>query len=396
MRVVISDSATRQHWLADGASVVLHLCRAWLSKVHRDYDSESPSVTLWRPQGAGSPSNSRATLTSIENRGIKLYVSHFKDSDKAATSGSNRSVPVAKDWYFLQDLAHRFFNWIEQIRDRASAVRHSSDIDLLKQGSNLIGFEFLDMMRGDSRLEPYVFELDSTAGAWLPYARKTDAVHIFGAGFGELIKPRMSSPKSLIVCRQQSSVPRDADYLIAPLSVLKEGMERFRHTTTCAQLWHGLYWRDAGKVFEPCTCQCSRSSAGCTSLVRNLHGRCLEKPGARTPTCLPQVFTQWPTGAILLGYEPQLLTKNPRASDNSVAKPLDSSSRQHGGTSEGTHHQKRLPSDSGYASNVGSSSRDSQSSSLTLEERPSQEFKIRGAASEPEGKKLTKRRKTAH
>jgi hypothetical protein len=136
-------------------------------------------------------------------------------------SGVHLDAAVERQWYLLQDLAHRFFKWIEQIRDRASKSRHSADFDLIRQGNIAIGFEFMDLLRGDSRIEPCVLELGAGAAAWLPYARSTDTVHIFGSGFGELVQPIVTTSGSHYRCGQQSTAPRDVDYLIAPLSVLK-------------------------------------------------------------------------------------------------------------------------------------------------------------------------------
>jgi hypothetical protein len=95
-----------------------------------------------------------------------------------------------------------------------------------------------------------------------------------------------------------------------------------------------------------------------------------------------------------MGYEPQLLVKAAPATDSVLPKPLDQIVRPQSGAARSARQQKRSPSDSGYASNVGKSSRESQSSSLISEESVPEEFRIRGAATETEGRKLTKRRKT--
>jgi hypothetical protein len=397
MEVILSDSDTRQHWLADGASVILHFCRAWLPQPHPGYAPEGVVNKLWSPQDCGAPSESLAVLTSIGNRELELYVSHVKHLSMPSKSGTPLEVIVERQWYLFQDMAHRFFKWIEQIRDRASKSRHSADFDLIRQGNKIIGFEFMDLLRGDSRIEPCVLELGADAKAWLPYARNTDTVHIFGSGFGELVQPIVKTSDSHCRCGQQSAAPRDADYLIAPLSVLKETIERFRHTSTCVQLSHGLHWWNVDEAFRDCECQRLRPSGRCTSLVKKLHGARPEECRTQTSTRLPMIFAQCPTAAIIMGYEPQLLVKNLLVANNSASAlsvPPDRDARQQRGTTKDTRRQKRLASDSGYASNVGHSSHDSQSSSLVSEEPSPEEFRIRGAASETGGRKLTKRRKT--
>jgi hypothetical protein len=388
MEVILSDSVTRQHWLADGASVILHFCRAWLSQPHPGFAPEGVADKLWSCQDAGAPSESLAVLTSVANRELELYISHVKHVSIPTKSGAHLEAAVERQWYLLQDLAHRFFKWIEQIRDRASKSRHSADIDLIRQGKQIIGFEFMDLLRGDHRIEPCVLELGAGAATWLPYARSTDTVHIFGSGFGKLVQPILTTGDTRYRCGQQWAAPRDADYLVAPLSVLKETIERFRHTSTCVQLSHGLHWWNVDEAFRDCECQRLRPSRRCTSLVKKLHGARPEESRTQTSARLPMIFARCPTAAIIMGYEPQLLVKNLLVANNSR------DARQQRGTTKDTRQQKRLPSDSGYASNVGHSSHDSPSSSLISEEPSPEEFRIRGAASETGGRKLTKRRKT--
>lgn len=394
MGVVLSDMDTRQHWLADGASVILHLCRAWLAKPHAGYAPGDQSTELWSPQDAADPpSASRDTLTSMVNRGLKLYISHVKHLSKPNIDGTHVDVVTEQQWFLVQDLAHRHFKWLELIQDRANKSRHSPDIDLIKKGKRIIGFEFLDLLSGDGRIEPYVHDLGNGADVWLPYTRSRDTVHIFGSKFGELIQPNVPSGKLRVECSRQYVVPRDVDYLVAPLCVLKLGMERLRHTNMCAQLSHGMYWWNVDSVFEGCKCQCPVSYAQCTLLVKKLHGECLERSSPRAVACLPQVFKRFTTGAIIMGSEPQRLKKNPPTTSHVASKSLDQGAPQRSGTLTTTRELKRLPSDSGYASNAGKSSRDTQSSSLSSEANPPEDFRIRGAAREPEGKKLTKRRK---
>jgi hypothetical protein len=252
----------------------------------------------------------------------------------------------------------------------------------------------MDLLRGDHRIEPCVLELGAGALTWLPYARSTDIVHIFGSGFGELVQPILTTGDTHYTCGQQLAAPRDADYLVAPLSVLKETTERFRHSSRCVQLSHGLHWWNMDEAFRDCECQRLRPAGRCTSLIKKLHSARPVESRTQTSSRLPMIFARCPTAAIIMGYEPQLLVKTPLAAEGSVSASLGRGVRQQRGTTKDTRQQKRLPSDSGYASNVGHSSHDSQSSSLVSEEPLPEEFRIRGAASETGGRKLTKRRKT--
>ena len=194
-------------------------------------------------------------------------------------------------------------------------------------------------------------------------------------------------------CGQQPAAPRHADYLMAPLFVLKQSMDRLQHTSLCAQLSRGLYWWNIDQAFQECKCRRSKPSGRCTSLVRKLHGKSLEGSSNQASMCLPEVFQRYPAAAIIMGYEPQHLTKDAPTADGSTPKPLSQSVSQRHSTSGSARQQDRSPSDSGYASHVGNGSRDSESSSFISEEASLEGFKIRGVARETDGRKLVKRRK---
>lgn len=61
-KVVLSDVSSRQHWLADGAGVILHLCRAYLSGKYTKLDLKD-STTLELSDKPSGPAASFDVLT---------------------------------------------------------------------------------------------------------------------------------------------------------------------------------------------------------------------------------------------------------------------------------------------------------------------------------------------
>lgn len=397
MKVILSDTDTQQHWLSDGASVVLHLCRAWLSKKHTRYAPEGVADQIWYPAAAAGPLTSFETLTSDANRALQLYTSDLKLTSKApALEDGSEVLPdepvIEKEWFLLQHQAQYFYHWLEQIHDRMVRARHSADIDLIREGNKAIGFEFKDLLRGDSPVEPYTIALGRGAEAWLPFAKSMNAIHIHAAGLGELIRHSSTTQvEKRGTCGRQGAAPLGVDHLVAPLSVLREGIERLQHTSTCAQLSRGLYWQEVEELFKDCHCRRSYASAQCKALVKKLHGKSSKTSDTRRTTLLPSVFEQHPMGAIILGYESQVLVKAPPVD----TVPASVSRCLRGDNGKGKRPaQPERHSDSGYGSHVGSSSHASQTSSLGAETPSPENYNFLGAANEPSARKLTKRRKT--
>jgi hypothetical protein len=240
-KVILSDSDTQQHWLADGCSVILHLTRAWLSE---KYARDAPGgITIEPAKAAAGPDGSYDTLTSSENRKIPLYINKHTQKESVHVEGSQSTSegPTSEYAYFLlEDQAQYYYHWLEQILDRMVRARDSPEIDLIRQGNSVIGFEFIDLLR-ENKVEPCTLELSNGARAWREYAKDWDAIHIIGAGFGELLRPIPVHVVSRNNCGLNLAAPRDRDYLMAPLSVLREGIERFSHNQDCVQLSSGSY-----------------------------------------------------------------------------------------------------------------------------------------------------------
>jgi hypothetical protein len=350
-KVILSDSDTKQHWLADGCSVILHLTRAWLSG---RYARNAPEgIVIESATTAAGPSRSYATLASGKNRQIPLYIDKYtcEGKESVPAEGSQDSQPTvpapeeptSKHAYFLlEDQAQYYYHWLEQILDRMDRVRKAPEIDLIRQGNNVVGFEFVDLLR-ESTVMPHTLHLDNGARAWHEYAENWNAINIIGAGFGELLRPTPIQDANAGGCGRDLAAPRGRDYLMAPLCVLKEGIDRFRHTRDCAQLSHGQYWFDAERCFGNCPCRSSRSHRKCQSHINHLQSTFTAKSQQNLSTRLPDVFSDRANGAIIIGTH--LIAKllpSTAGQKRPLPDHLDPSS------------PKRLPSDSGYITNTDS------------------------------------------
>jgi hypothetical protein len=227
-------------------------------------------------------------------------------------------------------------------------VRKAPEIDLVRQGNNVVGFEFVDLLR-QSTVMPHTLHLDNGARAWHEYAENWNAINIIGAGFGELLRPTPIQDANAGGCGRDLAAPRGRDYLMAPLCVLKEGIDRFRHTRDCAQVSHRLYWSDTERCFGSCPCRDSRSHRKCQSHINNLQRILTTKSRQNLSTRLPDVFSDRANGAIIIGTH--LVAKLlPPTAGRKRALPAENTLGHHSDQPS----PKRLPSDSGYVTNTDS------------------------------------------
>lgn len=319
-KVILSDKPTRQNWLADGASVILHLFRAWL------HIFKGPTFPLLEgiaskiilPPSTPGPLASFETLTSDRNRSLPLHHRNHKVESKPTTADrqarqQDAEITVTTNWFLFEDKAQSFYHALELIHDRMIRIRHCSGIELTRQGTKNIGFEFRDLAECKTNLEPRTIELGEGAAAWLPYAQSANAIHLHGSKLGVLLRPARAQNQQLGCCSQEQAAPQLRGFLMAPLSVLREGIERHQHSESCIQLADGVFWRDIHDCFG--IYHCSRSDLDrevCKQLVRKLDTKAPSNFKHQiTAEDVPGIFSKIPAGAIIVGYDPQKLMRIP-------------------------------------------------------------------------------------
>lgn len=359
-KVILTDTKTQQHCLADGASTVLHLCRAWLSGKYSRLAPQGVAEKIWSPSTPAGPLVSFETLMSVENRALQLYTSSLKreskapvpgeHSDGASSESSLEHPPVTKEWYLFQHQAQFFYHWLEQIRDRMVLARKSPNVDLALKGTKAIGFQFRDLLSSKSLLEPRTVEFSDGAKPWLRYARSVDAIYIHGSELGDLVRLTTGQVQQFGRCTVNANMPCGKDYLVAPLSVLREGTEQFEHTRTCAQLAEGLYWTNIEKCFSACHCQSPKPRRRCQRVITQF---CSDEPSKSADDFvdgLPEVFNKFPTAVVLIGGETASFTEQVSRVMPTIGRKRKDESRNQEPEILEPDSQERTISDSGYGS----------------------------------------------
>lgn len=362
--VVFSDTTSRVHWLADGASTILHFSKAYLSPgrdPRRGSDEILHQIREAECSLAHGPKWAYETLTLPKLRQIRLDVGNVEPKSKvtnevnAANQVENKvSSETTTSWNTFQALAQKYYQYLEQMHDRASSSRRCKDIYLTQalQRSQLVGYNFMDILEDERWVDPRYIELSRSARVWMELTTQLDSINILGGDFGVLIEPQLCDESDLRRCGQAAAVLQGHDYLVAPMSVLKNVAKRWtKHTHNSVQLAETMHWHDARDSFARCHCKRKLPSSHCKSLVHALHGKPM-RDQLQIRREHP-IFDEYGEGAIIFGHEQSVLTKpSLRSPDPSLVA---------------------VPSDSGYGSAGISSSTRTLSPSMSVDQGVSED-----------------------
>lgn len=338
--VIFSDTTTRVHWLADGASTILHFCKAYLSprrERRRVPDDILHRIRAEESSQAHGPQWAYDTLVSINLRQVCLDVSTVEMKGKMTNKMASSSQPVDETSFegtlslnTFQGLAEKYFRYLEQLHDRAASTRMRRYIYLtdLVRRAEVEGFDSLDVLDCEGWVLPRRLALGKPAQAWLSLATRLGPIHLLGADFGSLIVSKECNKPNQGHCGMVFAPFEKRDYLVAPMSVLKSVARRGRkHTQDSIQLSDDRYWHNARASFLKCHHGHDSPSSHCKSLVHTLRDSPAKPTKGETPIRRGRpIFEEYSTGAVIFGHEQKMLTKPSErwAPSNLVSVPSDS------------------------------------------------------------------------
>jgi hypothetical protein len=176
--------------------------------------------------------------------------------------------------------------------------------------ASLYGYEFFDIVNSPgSGAWMRKAKIGTASGNWVGLAAFVDTI-VFGAGFGDVIKPSTSSWCQNIdpTC---VTVPSGANYLTMPVHCINQLLQRLcgkivDSETQYIELADGVYWIVSGLDFQRC-CATPDGSAGCWR--RNETFQRLESTKLRRTITKPRApLLQLPVGgAIVFGRPVQTM-----------------------------------------------------------------------------------------
>ncbi|PIA97553.1 hypothetical protein CB0940_05841 [Cercospora beticola] len=277
------DTAERRGWLLDGATALLHMCRAAMT--HPD----APEIGRGLPKSpvdsftyAGANTDAKDILLDKQNRELIIY------DDKE------------KPWTF-EDLVLQHWGTFEEMKShhfklRAGETKQWEVSNPLSR--RLEGFGFVDILTREPCMPRY-HSLSGQASRWLQFTTQCGAINILGSRFGNLIAPLTSCKKTL------EALPCGHDLIAAPVGLLHRIARRIGLVSASSiELCDGVYWNDPSRSFASDPCQCIESPQKdlmwlCGGGITSLEGR------AGVNNCkrrrLVEMICDYSRGAIILG-----------------------------------------------------------------------------------------------
>ncbi|KAK2754458.1 hypothetical protein CKAH01_17435 [Colletotrichum kahawae] len=213
MRVVLYDTAESRACFANGAEVILHMIRT--RSTQRPFMIKGSRVDL--------PSEESVAETLLQHKDLELI--------------SDRRRPEA-----VETLVIRYFGILEDLLalDLGRKARPETAAGVPFQ-NQLIGHEFMALVDRMSIGHVKKRALAKTSGGWPQLVQDSDALTLFGSGFGDLIQP---PSKAEGLCHQWRTKPKEKDYLGIKVETLldfykKAGCRLSREYLTPSHLkWH--------------------------------------------------------------------------------------------------------------------------------------------------------------
>lgn len=247
-RVLLYDSDEKRAWLVTADEVILHMAQYRLI--------QSPAL-------------------------VKRQVVIKATGSAADTLQSNASLTLEKDYTF-QDMVKNTWAMLEFLQADLQAKK--KETSPLWQNNVLSGYEFRACEKEASSFTIRQLKLAHSATGWASLVRSINALVLFGRGFGELLKPRVSGEVRL--CPRWRTLPRCRDLMATSVKVLQQLYDEVpaegsrRYLTSSKLEWH----RGDSLLFESCisphdSCHCQRAQRIVTgwSLTR------LKPPGDLAP-----------------------------------------------------------------------------------------------------------------
>jgi hypothetical protein len=310
--VLFYDISTRQAWLLDGHSALLHICRAWLESDHakklfKHCNGSADPITIFQHASAeGGMDEALGLLLNTRNRQIKLYgTERTSEHSSKHQKAEEKETPSQDTWGDIVDAQVRVLEYLRDQRTEKRSKR-TGDVRSPFQQQRMNGYDFQEILKESRPLHDWGVPLRSSFGGWLDFVETCNAIPVFGAGFGDLLRPSKSHSSRHQTCLQKAALPQDNDYLAVSIEVLHQlTKDHLNNDSHCVKLGSSTYWTNPGASFTPCTCD----QASCSMLIASLSSN---KPVSTSPlTPVSELFMTNKRGAVIFPCTPNQVKKDP-------------------------------------------------------------------------------------
>lgn len=239
-----------------------------------------------------------------------IFSPELLEQHSSPEGGPASAISVLKSKRNLNQRLHR--NMPETFQDRVDAIYHlleqayayQTRANLQKSAGTapgraarrlLEGFDFMDLAADEDHFNARTMSAFDGLPRWHRLTGSINAIHLFGRGFGDLLKPKEMMP----VCSSWTTVPSGKDYLAARAEDIQTIIRK--KGNSLGSPWRvidDVYWHMPDKLFENCPCNEDYSKERCSHAQALLIGPEIPKHGIVSPIRLE------PDGAVIFDGSP--------------------------------------------------------------------------------------------
>lgn len=242
--VILYDTQTQRGWLIDAERTTLQVILHRIVARLKGYTN----VGIQCAETRSDPASVR--LAMHKNRDIELrsgFNSTRSESQPVIFHNCVRSILER-----IEALAEVSEDLIEQSKTEVSRVPHNLGL----ARPRLIGWEYMDIVKGAPEPRPKEIDPKATCGSWPVLAESVRAMTLFANGFQDVLTPAQSA----LMCPSFRTLPRDSCLLGVEVSTLRR-FTRAKHGAPLQFLGTCMTWMPTAHLFKPCSapqCSCER------------------------------------------------------------------------------------------------------------------------------------------
>lgn len=264
-QVILHDTAHKRAFQTNAEdlilNILLHRQSLYLSRQSQN-PTEKQAVDIIH--GADTSRQRTSTRAAMLNNAEKVF--SIRTSMYNAKKEESRFKYEAKLLYSTVDGL-----WAQSYASGGTAVKLG-----VKFGQNVTGWEYMDVVNNFKVILPKSVDLKKSCGRWNDYAKDIEAIVLFGANFGDILKPGSSK-----LCFNYKCLPRDECYLGVRANALQWLFDRQGSSQDQKKLSpSGLTLQGSQDLFRLCAGKCSDHVV---RIVKQSKGHCplpLEQNGA--------------------------------------------------------------------------------------------------------------------
>jgi hypothetical protein len=231
MHIILHDTTHRRAYQTNVEELILHI-------IHHRKKVDLPE-TMDDLEFADADRRAKLTRQVMHNNSEKVL--YIRSQISSSTPKEHRFKEEVKLLYSILDGL-----WANIYECESQSLTLGLPF---KQTTSTSGWEYMEVVKNSRRMLPKTIDLRKTCGGWNDYAKDIQALVLFGANFGEILKPASAGT----ICSNFPFLPSNECYLAVRVDVLENLFEQQGSLEDQAKLTPSGYTLHRSKrLYRPC------------------------------------------------------------------------------------------------------------------------------------------------